>query len=237
MKKVTEVRKELDNTTNRLTELNEMRERLNNNLQTLQSGFIDGKTSLDEVQTEQGRLTTLNASIATLETKQRDLQTIFNKAADDETRWVLLESAKASAIEAETMLNQYMELRTEFDGIISKFAENLLDKIRNFRNRRSEFLNITEQIESGSTGEPTMERNSLISKIDDELTAIGVSGETLNLTRTNYLNYLPLKFGEPIATIERIVGSERQKKEQAERRAERQAERFSTDEKLNSANV
>jgi septal ring factor EnvC (AmiA/AmiB activator) len=46
---------ELNQTTKRLDELTEMRDRLNNNLQILQQDFIDGKTSLDAVQTEQGQ--------------------------------------------------------------------------------------------------------------------------------------------------------------------------------------
>jgi hypothetical protein len=44
------IKKELTATTERLNELNEMRMRPNNNLQTLQDGFIAGKTSLDELQ-------------------------------------------------------------------------------------------------------------------------------------------------------------------------------------------
>ncbi len=58
MKKSTEIENELNQTTKRLDELTEMRMRSGNNLQTLQQGFVSGKTSLDNLQAEQGKLTT-----------------------------------------------------------------------------------------------------------------------------------------------------------------------------------
>jgi hypothetical protein len=48
--KSTETQTELDLTNKRLGELTEMRDRLNTNLQTLQKGFVSGKTSLDNLQ-------------------------------------------------------------------------------------------------------------------------------------------------------------------------------------------
>jgi uncharacterized phage infection (PIP) family protein YhgE len=228
MKKSLEIKTELDSTTKRLDELNEMREHLNDNLQTLQSGFVDGKESLDNLQTEQSKLTALDSSIKVLAAKQSDLQTAFDEAAKDETHQTLLQSAKATAIEAETALDQYMELRTEFDTAISDFTDKLLSKLLSFRAKQKEFLQTTGRIKPGSTGAPTMERNDLISIIDDELTAIGVSGKTLNLMRTDYLSYAPLRFGASIATAETIVAQEIYRKEQAAEKAAFAARREET---------
>ncbi len=50
-----QIETELNQTTKRLDELTEMRAGITDNLKTLQQGFIGGKTSLDELQSEQGK--------------------------------------------------------------------------------------------------------------------------------------------------------------------------------------
>ncbi len=109
---------ELNNATKRLDELTEMRTGITTNLQTLQSGFIGGNTSLDELQSEQGKLTILNESIKALEAKQDELHAAFQKASLFESRSATIKQMKVIASEAETAFNEYVELRAAFGETI-----------------------------------------------------------------------------------------------------------------------
>jgi DNA repair exonuclease SbcCD ATPase subunit len=120
--------KELDQTTKRLDELTEIRMRLKGNLDELQQGFIDGKTPLDQLQSEQGKLTNLDSSIKALEAKQDELHTAFQKASLAESRQALLEKAKVIAIEAETAFNEYVELKNELNQLIAGHTAKMLDE-------------------------------------------------------------------------------------------------------------
>jgi hypothetical protein len=138
IQKSTEIETELNNATKRLDELTEMRDGITSNLETLQKGFIDGKTSLDELQTEQSKLTILNESIKALEAKQDELHSAFQKASLSESRKKTLERMKVIADETETAFNEYVSLRAQFNETIrcristynAAIIRKLLSKIR-----------------------------------------------------------------------------------------------------------
>lgn len=207
-----QIETELNQTTNRLDELTTMRDRLNTNLQTLQQGFIDGKTSLDELQAEQSKLTTLDSSIKALEARQDELHDAFQRAAMSETRQVLLEKAKETAIEAETALNEYIETRNEFDILIGNHAAKMLDKIFLFRSKQREYRRIVKQIE---------QQPAASGQIYNELRQIGLTDTAGNLAATEFERFPPVEFGEIVALAERLVGDKRQRKAQSERQTER----------------
>jgi uncharacterized coiled-coil DUF342 family protein len=213
MKKSIEIKTELDNTTKRLDELTEMRDGINANLQTLQDGFIGGKTSLDEVQAEQGKLTTLDSSIKALEAKQSELRDAFQKASLSESRQALLEKAKVTAIEAETAFNEYIETRNEFDILIGSHTAKMLDKIVLFRSKQREYRITVKQIEGKSTGAD--------GQTYKELRQIGMTDTAGNLAATEFESFPPVEFGEVVALAERLVGDKRQRKAQSERETER----------------
>lgn len=228
MKKPTEIKTELDSTTKRLDELTEMRDGINNNLQTLQSGFVDGKASLDNLQTEQSKLAALDSSIKILEAKQEESHSEFQKASLAEKRKELLGKAKVIATDAETFLNEYFEMRGEFESLISDSAEKLIDKVLAFRNKQKEYAATIREIEPKITKQPTMESRQAEISLDKELEQLGLEGKTLNLATTDYINYPPAKFGECIAIAERLVAEEIYRKGQAEQRAAFEAERAET---------
>jgi uncharacterized phage infection (PIP) family protein YhgE len=146
MKKSTEIKNELDRTAKRLSELITMQDGINTGLQTLQDGFVNGKTPLDKVQAEQARLDTLNSSIKSLEDKQSELQTAFDNLSAVEARQALLERLAALGSENEPLLNDYLETRNEFHEIISEYAEKLVKKISSFRTAEKEFHSIFKQL-------------------------------------------------------------------------------------------
>jgi uncharacterized coiled-coil DUF342 family protein len=133
------VKKELNQTTERLDELTAMRDALNNNLQSLQGGFINGKTTLDELQTEQSKLTPLSGSIRALEAKQSELKTELESAQKAELRQASLEQMKKLADESETAFNSYLALRAQTDAIFAEAAQQLVDKNLAWREKQSRF--------------------------------------------------------------------------------------------------
>jgi uncharacterized phage infection (PIP) family protein YhgE len=127
MKKSTEIKTELDNATKRLGELAEMRDGITANVETLQKGFIDGNTPLEELQAEQGKLTILNESIKALETKQDELHTAFQKASHNESQTEIMNRLKSLVAEAEKTFSNRETIRLEFDAVIGKYARSLFE--------------------------------------------------------------------------------------------------------------
>jgi chromosome segregation ATPase len=202
-KKSTEIENELNQTTNRLDELTEMRDGIKTNLENLQQDFIDRKTSLDELQAEQNKLTTLDSSIKALEAKQDELHDAFQKASLSETRQILLEKAKVIAIEAETAFNEYVETRNEFDILIGNCAAAMVDKIALFRSKQREYRSTVKQIEGKSTGAS--------GQIYKELRQIGMTDTAGNLAATEFESFPPVEFGEVIAIAERLTANKRER--------------------------
>ncbi len=133
------VKKELNQTIERLDELTEMRDALNNNLQSLQGGFINGKTTLDELQTEQGKLTPLSGSIKALEAKQSELKTELESAQKAELKQNSIQQMQKLAGESETAFNSYLALRAQTDAIFAEAAQKLVDKNLAWREKQSRF--------------------------------------------------------------------------------------------------
>jgi hypothetical protein len=133
------IKKELNQTIERLDELTEMRDALNNNLQSLQGGFINGKTTLEELQTEQGKLTPLSGSIRALEAKQSELKTELELAQKAELRQNSIEQMKKLADESELAFNSYLALRAQTDAIFAEAAQKLVNKNLAWREKQSRF--------------------------------------------------------------------------------------------------
>jgi len=201
-KKSNQIQNELDQTTKRLDELTEMRDRLNNNLQTLQSGFVDGKASLDNLQTEQSKLTTLDSSIKALEAKQSELRDAFQKASLSESRQNLLDTARAAALEAETLFNQALEIRRELDNKTGELAEKFCDRLFSFHAKKREYMKLRGQLE------PTTKTP-------------GLSNDVVLLLEKNHLNFPPIRFGLSVDSSIRTIEAEREKSELAKRQAEK----------------
>jgi uncharacterized coiled-coil DUF342 family protein len=218
MKKSIEIKTELDNTTKRLDELTEMRDRANDNLQTLQQGFIDGKTPLDDVQAEQGKLTTLNSSIQTVEAKQSELQTVCNTAQNVETVQTGIDSLKTIAEQADAAFDEWNNLRVKLDEITGKFVDDIFSKSAEFYGKQKEFRALYSQLES---------RNSGID-IDSELKRLELSEKARESAATEYVSLSPCKFGQSIVIAENIVGNEKNERQRLAEKEELEARRAET---------
>ncbi len=216
-----EIQSEITRTTKRLGELTEMRDGIKGKLEILQKGFIGGKTSLDDLQTEQGKLTILNESIKALEAKQDELHTAFQKASLSESRAETLRQMKVIADEAETTFNEYVELRRKFDETISKDGEQLFDVMASFRSRQREFERAFRELAPGVTNFRPVpgEARESYGQVAAELKEIGLDGKSLELVTSSYQNLPQIDFGECIQTVKQIIGNKRDRQEQQARKA------------------
>jgi uncharacterized coiled-coil DUF342 family protein len=215
-KKSNQIEGELNQTTKRLDELTEMRDGITVNLQGLQQGFIDGKTSLDELQAEQGKLITLDSSIKVLEAKQDELHTAFQKASLSEARQTLLKKAKETAIEAESFHNEYLKMRNDFHDSIRDYTEKLIGKLKSYRGKQKEFGRIADQTQ-------------LTFK---ELEQLGLSPESHKIATSSYINYQPFEYGEVVALAENLLAGKLNKAAQAKDKAEFDETRAANQEKI-----
>jgi len=228
IQKSTEIETELNNATKRLDELTEMRDGITANLETLQKGFIDGKTSLDELQTEQGKLTTLNSSIKALESKQDELHSAFQKASLSETRSATLNQMKEIANEAETAFSEYVSQRNEFDRVIKEHAEKTFAALAAFRGKQGEFFENLRQVAPDVSSLQTMSADASDSyrKVVGELKDIGLSEGAFGLATVAHLPKLPdAAFPDVLNLAERIIGNRKSREEQAVRQAASAADR------------
>jgi archaellum component FlaC len=200
------IKKELNQTTERLDELTEMRDALNNNLQSLQGGFINGKKTLEELQTEQGKLTPLSGSIKALEAKQSELKTELESAQKAELRQNSIEQMKKLANESETAFNSYLVLRAQTDAIFAEAAQKLVNKNLAWREKQSQFGAIARA--SGLT--------------ESEIKAVPKFDSA---TITAY-TVPELNFGYAVTAAESILSSKLTKAIQAKEQAEFNKRRF-----------
>ncbi len=212
MKKSTEIETELNNATKRLDELTEMRDGITANLETLQQGFIGGKTSLDELQTEQSKLTILNESIKALESKQDELHSLFQKASASETRQALLEKAKVTATEAEKFHHEFISIRNEFHDSIRDYTEKTVEKMSAWRGKQKDFERIAN--ETGLTFK--------------ELEELGLNQESYRIATANHINPTPLEYGVALNTAINFLIAKLDESARAKRIAEFEARRAET---------
>jgi uncharacterized phage infection (PIP) family protein YhgE len=222
-----EIEKELDQTTRRLDELTEMRDGIATNLETLQKDFIGGKTSLDTLQAEQNKLTTLDTSIKGLRAKQTELHDAFQKASLSESRKKTLERMKVIADETETAFNEYVSLRTQFNETIRQDGEKMVDALSSLHSKQKEFAQSFREIAPGVTSFRPVpaEASASYGQVNSELKEIGLSGEKFNLATSTYQNLPKMDFGEIVGIIERFIGSGRFNAEQKQRQAASAADR------------
>ena len=211
-----QIENELNNATKRLDELTEMRSGLTANLQALQAGFIDGKTSLDELQSEQSKLSTLESSIKSLESKKDELHDAFQKASASETRQALLEKAKKTAIEAATFHHEFIEIRNKFHDSIRDYAEKTVEKMSAWRGKQRDFGRIAN--ETGLTFK--------------ELEQLGLNQESYRIATAEYINPTPLEYGVALNTAINFLTARLDESARTKRRAEFDRERFANQEKI-----
>jgi DNA repair exonuclease SbcCD ATPase subunit len=201
MKKLTEIKKELDSTNTRIAELETELNKQTTTFEATQAAFIADKADLDELHAEQSKLTLLAQAIESLEDNKSELQTALDEVAATETRTALIESAKAAAHQAEKLWAEAHTHRLELDDAIGKFAEIYLDKLLLFRAKQKDYMRLRGQVQPNQT--------------------LGLSDELVRLLENNHLNFSPIRFGLSVDSSIRTIEVEREKSELAKRQTEK----------------
>jgi DNA repair exonuclease SbcCD ATPase subunit len=223
-----QIETELDQTINRLGELNELHRAVADELKTLQDGFVSGKTPLDKVQTAQGKLTILNDSVTALETRRDELQIEFDKSAKAGTRRARLESLKAIATETQAFFKEYIAARAEMDAVIGPRARKIFNKLAFYRQAQKVFLENFRQLEPGIMDFeriPLPAQNS-VRNIKRELANIGLTDELFNLATAISFRVPELEFGSAVSTAEIVLIDQATRKNSEKVRAGSDAKRF-----------
>jgi predicted nuclease with TOPRIM domain len=216
-----QIKTELDRAGGRLDELIAMRDGITTNLQTLQAGFIDGKTSLDELQSEQTRLTILTESIVSLEAKQDELHAAFQKASASESRHATIKQMKVIAGEAETAFNEYVELRAAFGETIKENGEKMFDAVVAFRDKQREFQRAFSELAPGVNNLRFVqaEGRESFNQTRSELEQIGFLEQNFNFITQDHLRLPPIVFEENVRLIEQFIGAQRAREKKKARQA------------------
>jgi len=189
-----QIETELNQTNARRGELQEMREGITGRLDALQTGFIDGTTPLDALQTEQARLTTLSSSITALDAKQGELQKQLAAALRLESENASLEKATALAIEAAAGIVKYVELRNEFDEIIRERSEQLFDQLVAIRGFQSEYKETLESVDGLKIGLRAASGDAArLDDVKEELRRKEMSDDVMKWARAESLNVPPVE--------------------------------------------
>ncbi len=215
VQKSTEIQNELGQTTKRLDELITMRDSTKTNVQTLQDGFIGGKPSLDELQTEQGKLTILNESIKALEAKQDELHTAFQKASLSESRADILEQMKKTISEGKTAFDEYLGIRAELSVIIGEYCGKLIAKSTVFHKSRGDYQSLARRVEPELSdfitySQHSTRRRELDKTLAEEVKALDVSDEDLRLITDESIIPPGVKFGQSIEAAVSLAAEEKQ---------------------------
>jgi hypothetical protein len=195
--KLNDMKIKLDSTNTRLVELTQMRDETANKLETAQNGFIDGKATIEAVQSEQGKLDTLKASINALESKKIETEKEMEAATDAENLKRSLAELKTLAEDAATAFNVYDGLRVKLGETIEAEIEKILAKSAELYAKRREFNDLSKQVAA---------------KHPDE--------KSLNSAYSEFTNLTPCKFAESIIIAERVMTDTKERERQQAYRAD-----------------
>jgi DNA repair exonuclease SbcCD ATPase subunit len=201
--KALEIKSELDKTQSRIAELEMERERQTVAVEATQKAFIDGKADVAKLNDAQGELSLYERTIESLRATYQRLKSAFDKQFEADSRGELLERMKAAANDVEPLLNDYLQTRNEFNDVVSKYAETLINKATAYRNKQSEYQTINAQLEPPATN-----------------SEIQISDTARRLASATYFNHPPLEYSEVIALAENQIAAKINKEARAKRQSD-----------------
>jgi uncharacterized phage infection (PIP) family protein YhgE len=187
MKKSNEIQSEITRTTQKIDELDSVKDSTRTELQGLQKSFADGKTSFAELQTVQSKMTVLTDSITSMNSALNKLRGDFDAALTAENLQNLLASAKATAHQAQTAFDEAMQIRRKANDLIETHAEKYLAKIGQFHALKREYNQI---------------------RAESDCETPGISTGTKNLVERNYEDYPPQKFAPSFHSAVGLIAHE-----------------------------
>ncbi len=140
-----------------------------------------------------------------MEIKQSEIQNEFDKVQSIEGRENLLEKAKRVGIEAESALNSYLKIISDFNEIVGEHGGEMLDAVFLYHTKREEFQELFAQTGVGS------------------LELLGLTRDRHEILTVKYINFPPTEYGEIIHIAQRVVSNKRDREQEELRRGARPA--------------
>jgi Cu/Ag efflux protein CusF len=201
--KALEIKSELEKTQSKITELETARERQTATVEATQKAFVDGTADVAKLNNEQGNLSLLTQTIESLRSTYQRLTSAFGNQSAAEARREQIKQMTDAANAVEPLVNQYLETRREFNDVVSKYAETLINQATAYQKKQAEYQAINAQLEPPATYA--------------EIQEIGLNEKTRTLASATFFNHPPLEYGEVIARAESQVASRLNKLARGER--------------------
>ena len=201
-----QIKDEMDNTNQRITELEAQQDEQAAVFEAAQQEFIKGKGNLDSLHAEQSKLTLISQTIESLRATYQRLKSSFEEQSEKENRRVLLKQMALAAKEVEPLFNEYLETRKELNDILADYAQKLIDKTSAYRDKQHEYQSIINQLEPPAT--------------EAELSEIGIDPKTQTLAKTSYINRPPVEYDQAIVLVEQLLAGKINRAAQAKRNVE-----------------
>jgi thioredoxin-like negative regulator of GroEL len=190
MTKAMEIKSEIDKTDSRITELEMERARQSATVEATQKAFIDGTADVAELNDAQGKLSLYERTIESLRATYQRLKSAFENQSESEARREQIKKMTDAANDVEPLLNDYLQTRNEFNDVVSKYAETLINKATAYRNKQAEYQTIKAQLEPPATN-----------------SEIQISDTARRLASATYFNHPPIEYEQAINTAERHLAA------------------------------
>ncbi len=215
--KALEIKSELDKTQSRIAELEMERERQTVAVEATEKAFIDGTADVAKLNDAQGKLSLYERTIESLRATYQRLKTAFENQSEAEARREQIKKMTAAANDVEPLVNDYLQTRNEFNDVVSKYAETLINKATAYRNKQAEYQSIIRELKP--TGAEIQE-----SRLEQK---------TLTMAATSHINHPPMgTFTEAVALAENLLAAKLNRIAQAERTAKFNEERETNQQKI-----
>jgi uncharacterized coiled-coil protein SlyX len=205
MKKAMEIKSEVDKTDSRITELETELSEQTTTFESVQQAFIAGKSDIVQLHAEQSKLTLLSQAIEALKATYQKLKSAFDNQSAQERRTELLKQMATTANEVEPLVNDYLQTRNEFNDVVSKYAETLINKATAYRNKQAEYQSIVRELK------PT----------GAEIQESGLEQKTRTMASATYFNHPSTgTFDEAIALAENLLAAKLNRIAQTKRQSD-----------------
>jgi uncharacterized coiled-coil protein SlyX len=186
MKKSLGIKSEIGKTESKIKELETQLTEQTAILETTQDAFINGASTVSELQAENAKTSLLTQTIESLRAVYQRLKSAFEKQFEADSRGELLERMKATAVEVEPLVNSYLDTRNEFNEIVADYAKKLIHKSQTYQNKQAEYQAIVRELK------PT----------GAEIQSLGLEQKTLTMAAATYFNHPALEYDQVIKTAE-----------------------------------
>jgi uncharacterized coiled-coil protein SlyX len=207
MKKAVEIKSEIDKTDSRITELQTQLTKQTATFEGVQQAFIAGKSDVNQLHAEQGKMTLLAQGLESLKTMFERLKSAFERQSAEERRGELLKQMTDAANAVEPRIDDYRRARSEFGLIAAQHAEILVAKAEKYRAKQIEFQSIVRELQLTS----------------EEILELGIEQKTLTMAATGFINHPPIEYGEAIQLTENLLMAKLDKQAASKRIVEAKA--------------